>query len=552
MSAALAALTAAPAAASWIILPDPMRPKDFTIVKKDGEYHCFYIVHDATKPFEQTEKWLGHSKSSDLFVWTQLPDVLPIRPESWDRSHVWAPHVVERDGLYYLFYTGVEDDGPGGAVRLYQRMGLAVSSDLMTWNRVDDPVLSPPDVPWAVNDSTVTWAAFRDPFVMRDPQQAGRWLMYYTAVPSIATNGMIVGVAASDGDFTQWADLMPLWNTHVVNGSTTATESPHLFFRNGLWYLLYSSTTAQPLQIAVSASPTGPLGSWANWGSVGAMLNQNTGSWFASEYFRDGLVDYFAYVNGTWIEIKRMSWFLNGRWALAEPDPFHVVSMFIERDPFMLDDDPVWITVRTRWGLGRSVQYDVIGHTDTGEDLVFTPQTFGLPTTIPVDGDSLLVGANLGPPLDLGDGRMVTHIRLRTKDQACSSNSFELLGDPVQFEYVPPPPPPGQPPVPTEDPTPIEYQPQLPRPGLRRTESVLGRGAVTFVAELDEPAQASLDVFDVQGRKIVRLANRVLPAGPTLLAWDGRRSDGASLPRGVYFARLATPGATRTLRIALQ
>ena len=31
-----------------------------------------------------------------------------------------------------------------------------------------------------------------------------------------------------------------------------------------------------------------------------------------------------------------------------------------------------------------------------------TPQTFGLPASFPVAGDSMLVGGNLGPPLDLG------------------------------------------------------------------------------------------------------------------------------------------------------
>jgi hypothetical protein len=53
-----------------------------------------------------------------------------------------------------------------------------------------------------------------------------------------------------------------------------------------------------------------------------------------------------------------------------------------------------------------------------------------------------------------------------------------------------------------------------------------------------------LDVFDLQGRRVARLADRVLPAGATVLAWDGAAA------HGMYFARLVTPHATRWSKIA--
>ena len=58
-----------------------------------------------------------------------------MRPGHWDNAKVWAPDIKEVDGVYYMFYTGVTNQP--GAYAAYQRIGLATSTDLMTWNRLD-------------------------------------------------------------------------------------------------------------------------------------------------------------------------------------------------------------------------------------------------------------------------------------------------------------------------------------------------------------------------------------------------------------------------------
>jgi len=56
-------------------------------------------------------------------------------------------------------------------------------------------------------------------------------------------------------------------------------------------------------------------------------------------------------------------------------------------------------------------------------------------------------------------------------------------------------------------------------------------------------ASGTLDVFDVSGRHLRRLAEGNFAAGEHRFAWDGTDEDGRGLPSGVYFARFAGESA---------
>ena len=57
---------------------------------------------------------------------------------------------------------------------------------------------------------------------------------------------------------------------------------------------------------------------------------------------------------------------------------------------------------------------------------------------------------------------------------------------------------------------------------------------------------ATLTVFDILGREVASLVNRVLPAGI-----HRARLDGSALPSGVYFVRLEAGGKSGTRKIML-
>jgi flagellar hook assembly protein FlgD len=51
-----------------------------------------------------------------------------------------------------------------------------------------------------------------------------------------------------------------------------------------------------------------------------------------------------------------------------------------------------------------------------------------------------------------------------------------------------------------------------------------------------------LDIYDIQGRRVARLADEVLAAGEHERVWDGRNSQGRELASGVYLAQLEFAG----------
>jgi hypothetical protein len=67
--------------------------------------------------------------------------------------------------------------------------------------------------------------------------------------------------------------------------------------------------------------------------------------------------------------------------------------------------------------------------------------------------------------------------------------------------------------------------------------------APALLIELPSAMPARVEIFDLQGRRLATLADRELPAGPTVLSWV------TGAPHGIYFARLVTPRVTRWSRI---
>ena len=74
----------------------------------------------------------------------------------------------------------------------------------------------------------------------------------------------------------------------------------------------------------------------------------------------------------------------------------------------------------------------------------------------------------------------------------------------------------------------------------------------SLVVDLPADTPARIEVFDVQGRRLRTLADRMLPRGASVLVWDGRDAAGGRAPNGVYFARLTTPSLARTVRLLLR
>jgi len=76
-----------------------------------------------------------------------------------------------------------------------------------------------------------------------------------------------------------------------------------------------------------------------------------------------------------------------------------------------------------------------------------------------------------------------------------------------------------------------------------------GRTVLTF--GLPREGAVQLDLLDVQGRRIARLADGVLPAGEQSVVWDGRVAGASAARSGVYFAVLRYEGQSIVRRLVL-
>ena len=90
--------------------------------------------------------------------------------------------------------------------------------------------------------------------------------------------------------------------------------------------------------------------------------------------------------------------------------------------------------------------------------------------------------------------------------------------------------------------TALRFEPARPNP--------LSHGT-TFAFELPRAQEASLEIYDLSGRRIASLASGEQGAGRHELSWRAVDSQGARVPGGLYFARFTTPGLSRFERVVV-
>jgi len=242
---------------------------DHTWIRDDaGIYHLFFQNEDHGGGTH-----IEHYTSADLQDLDYAGVALEPSVGGWDSYSLWAPYVIEHDGTYFMFYTGVEGVGPDAV----QRIGLATSSDLTVWTRYPvnncpgtsgDGCLYECDEPWT------TWGGpggsynqqCRDPFVIWD-EVAGHWVMFATAR---STNQYGVVTVAYSEDLLDWAGAGFINVTRRLpagpGGLTTGgqAENPFVVSHAGIHFLFFTDwedpedtlTVAAPRTIVQYATST--------------------------------------------------------------------------------------------------------------------------------------------------------------------------------------------------------------------------------------------------------------------------------------------------------
>jgi len=73
----------------------------------------------------------------------------------------------------------------------------------------------------------------------------------------------------------------------------------------------------------------------------------------------------------------------------------------------------------------------------------------------------------------------------------------------------------------------------------------------TIIFTLKKSGFVSVKIYDLQGREVITLANKELPAGNHRVAWNGHDKTGKQVASGIYFYRLSVNGFRAVRKLAV-
>lgn len=185
---------------------DPLRWIWDSWYARDGDvHHAFFLAAPRSlgdPDLRHENAVVGHAVSTDLREWSHVPDALvPSLPGHFDDRAIWTGSVVRDGTVWRMFYTGISIEA--GPAR--QRIGHAVSEDLVTWTRVSSDPVAVADSRWYSTYERDGEEAFRDPWVFRHTD--GLWHMLITATDRYGHG--CIGHATSH-DLLTWSVEPPL------------------------------------------------------------------------------------------------------------------------------------------------------------------------------------------------------------------------------------------------------------------------------------------------------------------------------------------------------
>jgi len=140
-------------------------------------------------------------------------------PFAYKKEEIWAPHIIENNGLYYMFFT---DIGVPREIR------LATSKDLFDWkHHAVEPLFA------YANAHTVNQKN-KDPMVFWNESNK-QWIMYFSMMKD--DKHWVVGYSTST-DLVNWNGPKICFDEHTEEPNV---ESPFVVKRGDFYYLFLSA-----------------------------------------------------------------------------------------------------------------------------------------------------------------------------------------------------------------------------------------------------------------------------------------------------------------------
>ena len=186
-----------------------------------------------------------------------LPGALAPGPRgAWDDLATWTGSVIEHDRRWYMLYTGISRADAG----LIQRIGLAVSDDLMTWDKHPGNPVIEADGRWYELLDLTSWRdqSWRDPWLLRSPRDGAFHALITARAATGAADGRGVVAHARSADLERWEVLPPV----TAPGDFAQVEVPQLVQLGDRRHILFSAHAEDHSQCRVSSLGPGQGGTF--------------------------------------------------------------------------------------------------------------------------------------------------------------------------------------------------------------------------------------------------------------------------------------------------
>lgn len=167
-----------------------------TLKKWDGRFWSLYSCYPKQGGYEIRPGYEGAAWSEDGDTWRRLSEDTPILSiegaAEWEKDCIYAPWLVEHDGLFMNFYNAAN-----GSI---EQMGLVTSTDMVRWKRYEGNPIVRNGGPGSYDERFCS-----DGKVYRDGEH---WIMLYFGVGQGGAHIM----AAFSRDLYHWtSDSEPLY-----------------------------------------------------------------------------------------------------------------------------------------------------------------------------------------------------------------------------------------------------------------------------------------------------------------------------------------------------
>lgn len=207
--------------------------------KASATYYLFYL--QDWRDGRINDHPIYYTTTQDFGTYRGFYEAVPTGTNETDLDvFIGTGSFVEKDGIYYAFYTG-----HNGRLTPREQIMLATSTDLKTWTKQPTFTFRAP----AGYDQN----NFRDPHVYHDPHRR-----CYVMLVTTLMGGKGCLARYTSADLLTWTNIEPLTD---FESDAEILECPDMFEMGGKWYLTFSRINRDRHRktfYRVASSPEGP------------------------------------------------------------------------------------------------------------------------------------------------------------------------------------------------------------------------------------------------------------------------------------------------------